>query len=45
MSNVAEMVNVNVPLCECGERLTLHRKGEGEFQAIKAVFISSLVVV
>jgi hypothetical protein len=47
MSNVAEMVNVNVPGSGCGERdqhAVPKKRGKG-VQAIKAAFMSSLVVI
>jgi hypothetical protein len=44
MSNVAEMVNINVPGSEWG-KLTRSALNEGGMQAIKAVFVESLVVI
>ena len=48
MSNVAEMVNINVPWSEWGKvtRNALNRGWVREgMQAIKAVFVKSLVVI
>ena len=44
MSNVAEMVNINVPRCEWGEQ-SKHAMQSVEMRAIKAVFVKSLVVI